>query len=151
MTCDGLNMVDKAVEAKVTGKPLGIMDSLIRATYAGLEKVFTMVQDAYNDVQQNKYPDFTGDVPFPPAPSPPSSKSADAPSWFMLSWKTVEDGLNLLATKNAKLAEFLPPIEAFGDELVKDLQQYFPSSSNIPDLHAFPSLPPSRLSVLPGT
>jgi len=144
-------MVDKEVEAKVTGKALGIIDSSIRATYAGLEATFTMVKNAYTDIQNNKYPDFSGDVPFPQPPSPPPTKSADAPSWFMLSWKLVKDALNFLATKNAKLAEFLTPIEAAGDELVKDLQKYFPPSSNIPDLHTFPSLPPSKLSVLPGT
>ena len=80
----------------------------------------------------------------------PSDKSADALSWFMLSWNSVEDALKLLATNNAKLAELLSPIEGFGNELVKSLQHYFPHS-NISDLHNIPSLPPSMLDISLGT
>jgi len=123
----------------------------MKAIYGGLDKTFTIVQDAYNDVKQNKYPDFTGEVPNPPALPPQPSIYADLPFWCMLLWRTVEYALLLLANKNAKLAEILPPMEESGDELVKELQPYFPPSSFTPHLHTFPSLPPSKLSVLPGT
>ena len=68
----------------VTGKPLGVMDSLIRSIYAGLEKVHGELRYAYDQVQDGKWPDFTNEVPFPPAPPPPPSSTSDMPSWFMI-------------------------------------------------------------------
>ena len=144
--CEVLLGVDKLVKEKVTGKMLDIMDSSIRAIYTGLEKVYGMLKDAFNQVKAGKWPDFTNDIPFPPPPPPTPSSTGDVPSWFMISWKTVEAGLNLLAERNSKIAEFLPPIEAAGNELVKDLQYYFPPNHQhqLPDLQVFPTLPPSK-------
>ena len=137
--------IDKLVKEKATGKALGVMDSLIRGIYAGLEKVYSELKDAHDQVQAGKWPDFTNEVPFPPAPPPPHSSSADMPSWFMIAWKAIKDGLNLLAQKSSKIAEFLPSIEAAGDELVKDLLQYFSPSHQhqIPALTSFPAFPAS--------
>ena len=133
--------VDKLVKEKVTGKPLAIMDSLIRSIYVGLEQVYTMLKGGYDQVKAGKWPDFTNEVPFPPPLPPPPSSPTDTPSWFVIAWKTIEDGLNLLAQRSSKIAEFLPPIEAAGDELVKDLTHYFPPSHNhqIPTLTSFPA------------
>ena len=132
--------IDKLVKEKVTGKPLAVMDSLIRSIYAGLQKVYSMLKDAYDQVKAGKWPDFTSEVPFPkPLPNLPSSKS-DMPNWFVLAWKTIEDALNLLAQRSSKLAEFLPAIEAAGDELVKDLTHYFPPSNEV-TLTSFPAFP----------
>jgi len=101
-----------------------------------------MLKDGYDQVKAGKAPDFTNEIPFPPPlPSPPSETS-DMPSWFMLAWKAVEGGLNLLAQRSSKIAEILPPIQAAGDEMVKDLIKYFyPSHQHqIPNLTSFPSL-----------
>ena len=146
ITCEVLLGVDKLVKEKAKGKMLGIIDSLIRAIYAGLEKVYSILKDAFDQVQAGKSPDFTNDVPFPPVPPSMPSFTGKFPSWFMIAWKTVEAGLNLLAERNSKIAEFLPPIEAAGDELVKDLQYYFPPNHQhqLPDLQEFPTLPPSK-------
>ena len=141
--CPILLGIDKLVKEKVMNKKaLGIIDSSIRGVYAGLEKVYSMLKDAYDQVQDGKWPDFTQEVPFPPAPSPPPSSPSDMPSWFIIAWKVIENGLNFLATRNSKIAEFLPPIEAAGNELVKDLMQYFSPSHNhqIPTLTSFPAL-----------
>ncbi|XP_065914048.1 uncharacterized protein [Dysidea avara] len=140
ITCDVLMGIDKIVMEKLTGKPLGIVDSTIRAVYAGLSKVYTMLQDGYKQAQAGQKPDFTNELPFPDQPSPLPANAKDFPSWFMVAWNTVKNALNLLAARNPKTAEFLPPIEAAGDELVKDLQQYFPSQ-DIYAMKAFPEIP----------
>ena len=133
--------VDKEVKEKVTDHTiLGIIDSSIRGIYAGLEKVYGILKDAYDQVQDGKWPDFTNEVPFPLPPPPPPATTSDMPSWFMLAWKSIENGLNLLAQRNSKIAEFLPPIIAAGNELVQDLMKYFPPSlqHQIPILLGFP-------------
>ncbi len=146
ITCNILLGIDKIVKEKLSGKPLGVLDSLIQAVYAGLLKVYDMLSTAEDQVKKGQKPDFTGDIPFPPAP-PPLPEPSQAPSWFQIAWNTVEDALNLLAEKNAKIAEFLPPIEAAGDELVKDLEKYFPSTGfeagtlSFAELDGFPKRP----------
>ena len=132
---------------------LGIIDSLIRGLYAGLEQVYTMLFDAYNQVKEGKWPDFTGSVPFPSAPTPLPAKTDDMPSWFETSWNIVRYSLNLLATKNSQIATILPSIEVAGDELVESLLEYFPPSyqNKIPDFPSFPSLPAMKLTGTPGS
>ena len=137
IACQVLLGVDKTVKKKLTGKPLGIVDSVIRAVYAGLQKVYQMLADAKKQVDQGNAPDFTGDIPFPPPLPPIPSDPNQNVSWFTIAWGTVKDMLNLLAEKSPKLAEFLPPIEAAGDELVKDLKKYFPSTKG----DVFPAYP----------
>ena len=125
-TCDVLLGIDKLVMEKLKGKPLGIMDATIRSIYAGLAKVFTMLHEAYEQAQAGTKPDFTNELPFPDKLPVLPANPTEFPSWFTIAWKTVENTLNALATRNSKLAEFLPPVEAGGDELVKDLAKYFP-------------------------
>ena len=126
-------------------KAKGVMDSLIRSIYAGLLKIYSMLSDAYKQVQNKKYPDFTNDVPFPPAPPPIPSNPTDMPSWFMSAWEAIQGALNFLADENSKIAEILPPIEAVGNELVKDLQKYFSPSKQdqFRTLTGFPKSPPA--------
>ena len=127
IACDALNAMQKVIQGKVSGTVFKVMDASIRAVYAGLLKVYDMLNDAMSQVKKGLMPDFTGEIDFPPQPPPLPSDPSKIPSWFQIAWKTIEDSLNLLAQKNPKLAEYLPPIEAAGNELVKDLEKYFPS------------------------
>jgi len=139
-TCDVLMGVDKIVMEKLTGKPLGVVDATIRAIYAGLSKIYTMIQDGYKQAQAGQKPDFTNELSFPDLPSPLPADANGFPSWFMVAWNTIKNALSLLAARNYKIAELLPPIEAAGDELAKDLQQYFPSQ-DFYAMKAFPEIP----------
>lgn len=137
ITCDALVGIDKLVTEKLTEKPLGVMDSVIRGIYAGLAKVYTMLKDGHEQAQAGTKPDFSNELPFPDNPPPLPGSNTDFSSWWMIAWNIVKSGLSMLATKNSKIAEIFPPIEAAGDELVKDLEKYFPSQIGV----EFPVLP----------
>ena len=125
-TSTALLEIDKLVRKEMKGPKLAVVDSLIRALYAGLESCQSLLSDAMAKVKAGKMPDFNGDVAFPkPLPNFPANNE-DMPSWFMLNWEIIESTISLVATKNPKLAIILPPIEAGGRELVNELQHYFP-------------------------
>ena len=146
VTSNTLIEVNKAANEKLTGIPLGVTVSLTNALLVGLEKVYDILSGAYDEVKDGKWPDFTSEVPFPPAPSPPPSNIDGSPSWFETSWRTVQDDLDYLALHNGKIALLLPPIVAAGDELVRELQKYFPPDNGYkyPSLKSFPSFPTAK-------
>ena len=66
------------------------------------------------DISNGQKPDFTNELPFPDQPPPLPGNPIDFPSWFMVVWNAVKNSLNLLAARNAKIADFslqLRPLE----------------------------------------
>lgn len=147
VVCNILVKINEEVKEKVTDqKATETTNSLIKNTTTGLEKVYSMLEEAHNIVEAGKWPDFTNEVPAPPAPAPPPSSISDMPSWYMITWTTIKDGLSLLTQRNSKIAEVTPPIEVSGDELVKDLMQYF-SPSHQHQIPALTTFPPFKASL----
>lgn len=142
----------KAVQEKLEdGKAKKIVLSSCDAVSAGLLAAYYMFQKAYIDVKAGKKPDFKATIPFPPPPPSPPSGDADSISWFQLGWDAVRAALSVAAQKSDKLAEIFGPLEAAGDQLVKDLDKYFgptkpgeklPLAENA--LEVFPPTPRSR-------
>jgi len=128
ITCDVLTGIDKIVTEKLSGKAKALLDSAVRAVYAGLSKLHSMLQSGYQQAQSGIKPDFS-ELPFPDPLPPLPSKADHFISWFQLAWKHVDDAMKIVAVGNSEIAELLPPIEAAGNELVKDLQEHFPSKN----------------------
>lgn len=114
------------------------------AVIAGMQKAYDMFKSGYEQVKKGYKPDFTKEIPFPPKP-PGFPTDKDYVSWFQLAWNIIESGLNLAAQHSSKLAEILPPLEAAGDQLVKDLKKYFgaPKKESLQEMDppgSFPTL-----------
>ena len=118
-------LIKEIVHTKISDKT--VKDAILTTcdtVLDGLDKAWSVFDNAYQQAEKGIKPDFSYNPPFPSAPPTPSD---DPVSWWQLGWNSIKLTLDAIAAHNKKLGEIMPVLDAAGDELVKDLNKYFGS------------------------